>query len=491
MRQNRRDLLKAALAAPAAALGRPSKRKLIESENRKPGTRDWQLTRVRLDKDGGFRSPWIEGYCSRQSVKAGESIDIMVSTDPPCRYQIEIFRTGYYGGLGARQMTSLGPFQGKAQSLPPVAARRLRECHWEPATTLQIPEDWLSGVYLGRLTLLTDNSTSAPWQSYVIFIVRDEREADILLQCSDNTWQAYNRWPDDYSLYIHPRGSLTGDVDVSFDRPYGKYCQIYENPQSVGSGEFLCWEFPLTYWLEQHGYDVTYCSNLDMTEPACVARARIFVSQGHDEYWDLRQYQNAKAAIGHGKTELYLCGDSVCFVSPFQPSTDGRPNRIITRAGRYGKLRPGEEGYGPFKTEGPEQNMLVGGRSMVPGNGGSDWIVTRPDHWIFEGTGMRKGERIPGLVGWEFHGDPPELPGLEVLAEGIALSGGTRPNPWAATIYPGPRKNFVFNASSIWWAQGLASPPGHMLPWSHWTRPHGPDQRVQRITQNVLRRALV
>jgi hypothetical protein len=29
-----------------------------------------------------------------------------------------------------------------------------------------------------------------------------------------------------------------------------------------------------------------------------------------------------------------------------------------------------------------------------------------------------------------------------------------------------------------------------MLPWSHWSRPHGPDARVQRITKNVLQRAL-
>ena len=187
---------------------------------------------------------------------------------------------------------------------------------------------------------------------------------------------------------------------------------------------------------------------------------------------------------------MYLCGDSVCFVAPFRAASDGRPNRIITRAGRFGKLRPGEEGYGPFTTEGPEQNMLVGGRSMVPGNGGADWIVTKPEHWVFEGTGMKKGDAVRGLVGWEFHGDPPDLPGLEVLAEGIALSGGTRPNPWCATIYPGPKKNFVFNASTIWWAMGLASPPGLMVPWSHWSRPHWPDERVQRITRNVLRRAL-
>src|SRR5690349_19790149 len=56
---------------------RPS---LVKTENERSGALDWQLTRVRLDKTTGFRSPWIEGYCSRQSVEAGETIDIMVST---------------------------------------------------------------------------------------------------------------------------------------------------------------------------------------------------------------------------------------------------------------------------------------------------------------------------------------------------------------------------------------------------------------------------
>ncbi len=54
---------------------------------------------------------------------------------------------------------------------------------------------------------------------------------------------------------------------MSFDRPYGKYSQIYENPMSLGSGEWLCFEFPMAYWLEEQGYDVTYCTNADMTDP--------------------------------------------------------------------------------------------------------------------------------------------------------------------------------------------------------------------------------
>ena len=38
--------------------------------------------------------------------------------------------------------------------------------------------------------------------------------------------------------------------------------------------------------------------------------------------------------------------------------------------------------------------------------------------------------------------------------------------------------------------QALGKPPGHMLPWSHWSRPQGPDERVQHITANLLKRAL-
>lgn len=87
---------------------------LIAAENAKPGSRDWQLSRIRLDKSTGVRASAIEGYCSKQSVLAGESIDIMVSTSAPVRFQIEIFRTGYYGGKGARLMRTLGPLAGRS-----------------------------------------------------------------------------------------------------------------------------------------------------------------------------------------------------------------------------------------------------------------------------------------------------------------------------------------------------------------------------------------
>jgi hypothetical protein len=482
--------LASATPAPAQSPARPG---LIAEENAKAGALDWQLTRVRLDKTGGFRSPLIEGYCSRQSVKAGESIDIFVSTKPPARFHIEIFRTGYYGGRGARFMTRLGPFDGKEQPVPKPGEKRLHECRWEACASLRIPGDWVSGVYLGRLTTLPAEGQPY-WQSYVVFIVKDDRPADILFQCSDNTWQAYNRWPDNYSVYTDPRGNQGPWSDVSFDRPYAKYAQIYENPQSIGSGEWLCFEFPFAYWLEQHGYDVTYCSNSDMHTPERGLECKAFLSVGHDEYWDIRAFRSVEAMRDAGVDVMFFSGNSVCWVTPMRAGFDGRENRIMFRGGPYGGDNQyavnREKDHGPFPERGPDEGYLIGARNVEPVNGGGDWICTKPDLWIFEGTGMKKGDAIPGLIGWEYHGDPPAIAGLEVVAAGTAFQGGTRPQQWTATIYPGPKGNFVFNASTIFWCQGLSSPPGHMLPWSHWSRPHGPDERVQRITANLLRRAL-
>ncbi len=471
---------------------------LVQRENAKPGATDWQLTRVRLDKIDGFRCPWIEGYCSQQSVQAGESIDIMVSTDPPQKFEIEVFRMGYYGGRGARLMTKLGPFEGQAQPTPPIGPKAIRECRWKATTQLKIPQDWPSGVYLGRMTLLPPDDKTGPWQSYVVFVVCDDRPADILFQCSDNTWQAYNRWPDNYSVYTHPKGGQGPWADASFDRPYGREAQfmgVVNDPLTVGSGEFLPLEFPLAYFLEQHGYDVSYCTNSDMIRPDHGLKCKCFISVGHDEYWDIRQYESVVKLREAGVNLMFLSGNSVCWVSPLTPSSSGQPGRVMFRGGPYGgkykyaELR--EKDHGPFPHRGPDEGYLMGARNVDPVNGGGDWICVKPDHWMFEGTGLKSGDHVPGLIGWEYHGDPPpDIPGLEVVGEGTALVGGVTPQHWTATIYPGPRGNFVFNASTIFWAQGLSSPPGHTLPWTHWTRPHGPDERVQRITQNLLRRAI-
>src|SRR5438093_510421 len=177
----RRDALKAVAGAGIAAsfsgcaslTGAAARRDLVRRENQNPGTRDWLLEKTRIDPPTKYRCPWIEGYCSHASVRAGETISFHVSTNPASAFTLDLFRLGYYGGDGARHVLSLGPFEGATQADPPVGPKRLRDRTWEPGHALPVPGDWLSGVYLGQLTRGRDGT-----QSYVIFILRDHRPAD-------------------------------------------------------------------------------------------------------------------------------------------------------------------------------------------------------------------------------------------------------------------------------------------------------------------------
>ncbi|MBP3960774.1 hypothetical protein J8F10_36600 [Gemmata sp. G18] len=489
---NRREALAlAALAGAPGGLvppvsGAERRKTVVAAENEKPGTSDWQLTYVKFDAKAKYRQSLIEGYCTRTSVAAGEKIAFCVSTDPASAFTIDIYRLGYYGGTGGRLMKSIPGLAGRPQPVPVVGAKRLRECQWEPCATLEVPKDWFSGVYLAKLS-----ATKHRYQSYCTFIVRDDRPADICFQCSTNTWQAYNKWPETHSLYDNDRPDkkpLVSGVRVSFDRPYAKYPQVTDNPLSLGSGEFLLFEFPFAYWLEQHGYDVTYCANEDVHNSLeTVTRRKAFLSVGHDEYWSRRQYDNCLEAVRRGVNFGFFSGNSCCFVVPMLESGTKVPNRVIERVGRYGGIRPGEEPWmADLPEEAPNESALIGAQTVTPFNGSGDWTCTKPEHWIFAGTGMKKGDKIPGLVGWEFHGDPAKIAGLEVVAAGTTLTGGEAESHYEATIYSGPKGNTVFNASTIFWSQGLSAPPGHWLPYVHNGRPHGPDARVQGITANLL-----
>ena len=474
---------------------------LVRQENERPGTSEWMLARTRFDSIQRYRCPFIEGYCSRASLRAGEKMSIFVSTNPPSCFKIDFYRTGYYGGAGARHVGSTGPFEGHVQGEPPSGPNRLRECQWKESAQVTIPSDWLSGVYLGKLT-----AEESGIQSYVIFIVRDDRKADYIFKCSDTTWHAYNRWPHWHSMYDTDQTVWNSgpNVEVSLDRPITKYCTILESndgpnttdwhdaPLAVGSAEWLLWEYPVAFWMEAHGYDVTYISSIDAhADSSGLLRGKGIFSVGHDEYYTLEMYNNLKAAVDNGVSMAFLSGNSCNGVIQLRPNAAGVPHRRITRIDYFGprneetcKRFPGMEKM-PYNS--PNENLLIGARNSFPITGGADWICSKPGHWLYESTGMKSGDRIPGMIGWEWHGSPAEIPGLEVVATGKTQNTAGQEGMYTATVYPGPKGNIVFNASTIWWGDGLSQPPGYKRPGVY-TSPRGPDKRVQRMMANIMNR---
>src|SRR6266516_8024384 len=189
----------------------------IVIENQQPGSGGWQLLSTASDVPGQ-----VKGYASATSVNKGQPITFYVSVNPAQTYSIDVYRIGWYQGLGGRILQHAGPYNSTQQApCPSDPTTGMIACNWLPAYTLSVPSSWTSGIYLAVLT------NAQNYQNYITFVVRDDtRVASLLYQQSVNTYQAYNNWPADHvngkSLYAGDSfgpNTIAGDkraVKVSF-----------------------------------------------------------------------------------------------------------------------------------------------------------------------------------------------------------------------------------------------------------------------------------
>jgi hypothetical protein len=146
-------------------------------------------------------------------------------------------------------------------------------------------------------------------------------------------------------------------------------------------------------------------------------------------------FENVRAAIARGVNAAFLSGNAICGRILFDERV--APSSASASFGPPGGTQEFQS-MKSLKHERPYANELMGAHSTGPVTGGADWICAKPEHWLFEGTGMKSGDGIPGLVGWEWHGDPAPIDGLEIVATGPTQSAPDKPNggTYTATIYP-------------------------------------------------------
>lgn len=273
----------------------------IVKENCLTGSADW-IIRKPLDD--------IEGYAYPPSVNSGEALDLFINTSAS-QYNIDIYRSGYYGGLGGRLITSIPDVKGQKQ---PACHHDLNtgltSCgNWDSSYHLSIPPEWVSGVYIAKLT-----RPDTGGESYALFVVRDdERHAPILFQQSLFTFHAYNNFGGKSLYTVNSTGCDTDTTTaraakVSLLRPYSA-----EQIKLGGSfNHYPHVEYPFVYWLEQQGYDLSYTTNLDTHRAGLPGAAneilnhQVFVSAGHDEYWTYEMRDAVTAARDAGVNLIFF-----------------------------------------------------------------------------------------------------------------------------------------------------------------------------------------
>ena len=470
----------------------------IETENARPGDRTWVLTDP-ADHE-------IEGYASATSINRGEAIRFFVNTVDPS-FSIDIYRMGWYGGAGARLVKGGIHRDGISQQIPtPDPETGLIECDWVPSYDLTTdatddPSDWLSGVYLAKLT-----GSEHGKQSYIIFIVReDARPSDYLFQSSVTTYQAYNNWG---GKSTYPSGSIDQQWahKVSFNRPYARSA----HPQAAsgtGSGDFLTatsihpsspiapagWEYNMVRWLERNGYDVTYSTNIDTHSQATLWQGhQAWLSVGHDEYWSREMRTHVEDAREHGVGLGFFSSNTCYWQIRLEPSAlTGQPHRTMVAYKETAREKD------PFATDGdaandhlvttqwreppvnnPEEVLIGVMYESVPVDG--DVVVSQLSHQIFSGVSLPENSRLPGLLGYEADRRfGPASSDLVVLAHSpYDLNGRT--NYADMSLYASTNGSMVFATGSMQWAWGLDDYNAPAIRTSRLS------DAAQQITKNVL-----
>lgn len=439
----------------------------------------------------------VDGYAGKISVAQGEGVPVHVSTTAE-KYDIEVARLGRERVVVWKQ----SGLPGVEHPVPEDASAK--GCGWPVSVEVPVGADWAGGYYEISLRVA---DRGGKWTARgartaagsAFFIVRQAvpgSTSKILLQLATNTYNAYNNWGG-FSVYAYnSRGNNQGSR-VSFERP----------PAS----QFSRWELPFVQWAEAAGYALEFAANADLEfHPGMLQSYKLVLSVGHDEYWSTPMRDHLEAFIGKGGNVCFFSGNTCCW--QVRSEDDGRAftcwkqNYFQDPVFKTGDYRTLSTLWSHHLLQRPETQLtgvgfLWGGYHRSHGqfmDGKAAFTVHRPEHWLFEGTGLKRGDEFGGkdtIVGYECDGC--ELEWRDGLPFPTRRDGspesfevlGTCEARWhpddaewyekwqqgrtgAACMGVYERGGTVFTAGTTDWAHGLS----------------GGDAAVTRITRNLLDR---
>lgn len=484
----------------------------IVLENQKAGNpqSEWDIV--------GAGSSNIEGFATDISVNRGNRVDFKINTNSS-NYRIDIYRLGYYGGMGARKVTTIQHtgVQNQPTPLRDAATGLVDAGNWSVSASWDIPADAVSGVYIAKL-VRQDGTAGA---NHIPFIVRDDSStSDVIFQTSDTTWQAYNGWGG--ANFYGGNGPATGQgagraYAVSYNRPIATRGNVgtYAGPQDYLFGA----EYSAIYWLEQNGYDVSYMSGVDADRyGSLLLNHQLYLDVGHDEYWSGQQRANVQAARDAGVNLAFWSGNEMYWRTRWgnSISSDASAYRTLISYKETwspgASIDPSDQWTGTFRDPrlsppavggGIPENALIGQMFQVDdvGQGSGLQSITIP----YDDANLRfwRNTSVANLqpgqtatltknyLGYEWDEAPDNgfdpaglvrLSSTTIPVNTYLLDYGNTTGPGVSThnltLYRAPSGALVFGAGTVYWSWGLSD--------NHDLAPTPTDPRVQQAMINLL-----
>ena len=416
----------------------------------------------------------IEGYADAVSAAPGDRVGLRVHVPSGAAYRVRVLRLddSAEGATDVACRPTCGVLRPGVVQPPPAIDPVTNEIRapWSRTDVLRIGRDWPSGYY-GVLFEIADGprTGAAGWTPLIVRRAPTAAPAPVLVEIPISTWQAYNDWGG-LSAYS---GGPWSDV-VSFDRPY--------------KGGLLGWEYPLLRFLERHGYDADFQTDLDTDrDPGSLLRHRLVIVNGHDEYWTPRTSEAFYEAKRRG-VNLAFFGANIGYWRT-RLSADRRSLAIYKRGGDPEYEPAIRTGY--YRDTLPECHLMG-----VQHQGGIlDWTdgaytvdAEGVRHRWFRGSGFRPGDEIAGVVSVEVDTEPNSFAVLGKTCPSRPLTvlfrrdmGGDTLGDARAVTYVARSGARIFSAGSLNLTWALDDV------WQRWLgQPSLVNRRMQRFVRTML-----
>lgn len=462
-------------------------------------------------------SDGLLGYVWPKWVRAGESGEFRVHSVEP--YRLSLWRyglkreliqlLGWHDEHGPRAVMQITPDADYTQT----GAGWNKQGYTNAHISQVVAAPMQSGLYYFHAQTLSGKFTSFPW-----VVAPTLPTANIAVLASTNTWNAYNNWGG-RSNYINscglpPKPIVNSRLDLprytknpysewahgdeeflplSFERPEpGNVAAEDEEAQDPIKGRlqssFAPGEWRLLAWMEREGFPYDLYSEYQLHDGQLDLKDyQLLVISVHPEYWSRAMYEKTRDWVRRmGGRLLYLGGNGVnAEVEFLNDSTMRVKSQLLnTDMKTFGMVDPNDpsKAYESrfHRTVECEANLLGVISTADAIMTAAPYQVLREDHWVFQGTGLKKGdifgdrslhERCPGgASGYETDKmcrySPPET---------MLLAKGVNPDKGGAEMvcYELKQGGAVFSASSITWVSSLLV-----------------DDGVSKITANVIRKFL-
>jgi hypothetical protein len=328
-------------------------------------------------------------------------------------------------------------------------------CDWPAIATFRIGAGWWSGYYEIVLRPGADDDDGFGGSSetgvaaddppgevvgYVVVRSADTSSGRPLLVLTTNTWNAYNDVAGTniynggtHASFVRPvapgflrkpdgpgsRVTVIGPPDPRM-RTHVGHIRAHGLSAWSGSAGWPSWELPFVQWAERNGIELDYAVNADLEfHPEVLDGRRLFLSVGHDEYWSWGMRDTVESFIARGGNAAFLSGN-VCFwqvrledggrtMVGFKQQFADDPVYGTERQDRLTSI------WSDTLIGRPENSMSLlsfnrGGYHRIGrsvGAGAGAYTVHQPDHWLFEGTGVGRGDLLGAastVVGYECDG---------------------------------------------------------------------------------------